>query len=43
MSQEPLPEEWSLTVEFNFSWSSDDVCGGESDAKNIKLGMRAYF
>jgi len=33
----------ALTAGFSFSWSSDDVFGGESDAKNIKLGVRAYF
>lgn len=33
----------ALTAGFNFSWSSDDVFGGENDAKNIQLGVRAYF
>ncbi len=33
----------ALTGSFDFSWSSDDVFGGSSSAKNILLGLRAYF
>lgn len=38
-----LSDSVALTASFNFSWSSDDVFNGESDAQNILLGIRAYF
>lgn len=33
----------AIAASFDYSWSSDDVFGGDNDAKNIKLGIRAYF
>ncbi len=33
----------ALTASFDYAWASDDVFGGSSDAKNILLGIRAYF
>ncbi len=38
-----LSDSVALTASFNFSWSSDDVFSGESNARNILLGLRAYF